>query len=253
MSNNFKTFLIIDIIISVILAVAGFVVFPFLGWAIDSTETICHIMVSFLVIAGLLLIISIILFIIRTKNVVNHNLYQIFLTLAISLGVVFGIHCIRFYSADLAYSGRKWGNCIYNSIGTVFNRIGVQKFHQAFPAYVNISDNYRTNKVFVRFDITRKETGSTGNMIYNNENVKYHEMNMIIHAVVYDDNGNYMRKCDTKNYYYYDFDSYPNGYYYGGNHYKKLNFYNVYTDSENCVSKAICEQYLKLYNLSLAY
>lgn len=257
MSNSFKTFLIIDIILSVIIAIVGIVVFPLLAWIIDSGATIYWIMTAMLVIAALLVITGLTLIILNPQSVFNTNLKKVMLTLGISLGVVFGIHVIRFNLTGLDFA-HKWGDCFYRYTGRlggkIINCIGITKKSFAYRAYDENANDYKSNKVFITFTF---ETDVSSNKHYtmwlDEENVEYQKEVLLVSADEYDSYGNFMRKLDNRSYYYRFINNgeHQGDYYYDGKLFDRADESNL-NKSYNLYHH-LCGEYLKHYDIVIVY
>lgn len=258
MSKRFKTFLIIDIVLSVIIAIAGFVVFPLLAWIIDSGNTIFYVLFALFMLGCLLIMMClvnvIISFIIKKfytsvtcKNrIIFSN--KVILMLSISMIVAFGIHALRFELTDLRETER-WGKCLVGD-SCVYNMFGFNICcgQGVCKAYSESTIDAHIDQVILLFDFEREYGSNNGTMWIDGKEITYCQNYLKLSATEYDSHGKFMRVLKQvrfnieKEYEY-------GRYYYMGDRYDY--YRECALGSRRNVLTPICEDYLRKYDIVL--
>ena len=257
MSNRLKIFLIIDVVISVIIAIVGIFFFPLLGWIIGNCFPVWILLVVLCGISGVILLIWFISVMVFYISKYTHWIKWMgcpkitLLVLGLSMGITFGI-CLK--RVDPLYSCKRWGNCLVSKWGHGFySMFGTKK-----PVLWNCLNDEKSelaavytqdHKPHLLHLHTSDQKGKKDSECFYYKGNKLHCTPHIVeyYAIEYDENGDFFKKYDTRTYYYEetnksDFDTY-------GWIDKQWRYKGDFVSCPQCIFD---EDYLKMLDLIIA-
>lgn len=216
--KNFKVFLVVDIVLTVIITVLGIFLLPFFGWVIGDMEIIAVLVIISVTVSMGLLILWLVLFFINIRRGRNKRWWL--LCVVLSLGVIGGTHELVFDSNIGVINGEKYWNCLVAN-GICYNRFGIEKFRG--EKIWRVYDEKGRKKIIRLFN----SKGELDEFNYDGEDVEVQWYRMEIWE--YDSYGEYVGK--VKNDYVCKWFKLPNSfvkkydldgeYYYDGEYYRR--------------------------------
>lgn len=199
--RNFKIFLVVDIVLSVLITVLGIFIFPFFAWLIKDGFAIEVILEALTTLSVVLLIIWIILLIVKrskspksVKYETGRFPYPVLFILALSMICINATNLPIFLNglADCFDSNdTRWGNCIVVNHSFCCNMFGIEKFKGEYVAPVY--DEHGQKKIIRFFE----SKGETDVLDFYGEDIEVTWSKMEIWE--YDIYGKYDGKVNTKN------------------------------------------------------
>ena len=211
--KNFTVFLVVDIVLTVAIAVSGIFLFPFFAWLISSGFAVMVILIVLTSVSTMLLITWSILSIVKRSRYRKRGKYEkmslpypILFILALSMICINAINLPIFINGPSFHT--RWGDCLVNGY-EIYSMFGIKK-HDLYEFEMNgfeVDQMYKVrckgNKRIIAIYYERIDDGKDWHY-YEDERFDCYSVRMDMYAMMYDDTGEYIGDIEGDTFYYCD-------------------------------------------------